>query len=106
MTNCPGLPVGRFATRPGPIMAAADTVTIHIEGKGGHAARPHLSIGPVRGGAQIINQIQTVVARNVDPLKAAVVSICVFQAGNTDHVLPQTALLLGTPPSAPPWVRD
>jgi amidohydrolase len=106
MHNYPGLPVGRFATRPGPIMAAADTVTIHIEGKGGHAARPHLSIDPVLVGAQIVNQIQSVVARNVDPLKAAVVSICVFQAGNTDNVIPQTALLRGTARSLSPEVRD
>src|SRR6266852_1420308 len=106
MHNYPGLPVGRFATRPGPIMAAAATVTIRIEGKGGHAARPHLCIDPVLVGAQIINQIQTVVARNVDPLKAAVVSICVFQAGNTDNVIPQTALLRGTARSLSPEVRD
>src|SRR6266545_718386 len=106
MHNYPGLPVGRFATRPGPIMAAADTVTIRIEGKGGHAARPHFTIDPVLVGAQIINQIQSVVSRNVDPLKAAVVSICVFQAGHTDNVIPQTALLRGTARSLVPEVRD
>jgi amidohydrolase len=106
MHNFPGLPVGEFATRPGPIMAAADRLTIEIEGKGGHAARPHLSIDTVLVGAQIINQIQSIVARNVDPLQAAVVSICMFQAGNTDNVIPQTALLKGTARSLDPTVRD
>ena len=75
---------------PGPIMAAADHIAIDIEGKGGHAARPHLSIDTVLVGAQIVNKLQSIVARNVDPLEAAVVSICMFQAGNTDNVIPQT----------------
>ncbi len=106
MHNFPGLPVGEFAIRPGPIMAAADRLTIEIEGKGGHAARPHLSIDTVLVGAQIINQIQSIVSRNVDPLQAAVVSICMFHAGNTDNVIPQTALLKGTARSLDPKVRD
>jgi hippurate hydrolase len=106
MHNFPGLPVGEFAIRPGPIMAAADRLTIEIEGKGGHAARPHLSIDTVLVGAQIINQIQSIVSRNVDPLQAAVVSICMFQAGHTDNVIPQTALLKGTARSLDPKVRD
>ncbi len=72
MHNYPGLPVGEFAIRPGPMMAAADRVTIEIEGRGGHAARPHIAIDTVLVGAQIINQIQSIVARNVDPLQAAV----------------------------------
>jgi amidohydrolase len=106
MHNYPGLAVGEFAIRPGPIMAAADRLTIDIEGKGGHAARPHLSIDTVLVGAQIINQIQSIVARNVDPLHSAVVSICMFQAGNTDNVIPQTARLKGTARSLDPRVRD
>jgi len=57
-------------------------------------------------GAQIINQIQSIVARNVDPLSSAVISICVFQAGSTDNVIPQTALLRGTARSLTPEVRD
>jgi hippurate hydrolase len=106
MHNYPGLPVGEFALRPGPLMAAADRVTIEIEGRGGHAARPHISVDTVLVGAQIINQIQSIVARNVDPLEAAVISICVFQAGSTDNVIPQTALLRGTARSLTPEVRD
>jgi hippurate hydrolase len=106
MHNFPGLPVGQFAIRGGPLMAAADRISIAIEGKGGHAARPHLAIDTVLVGAQIVNQIQSIVARNVDPLESAVVSICVFAAGNTDNVIPQTAHLGGTARSFSPDVRD
>jgi len=106
MHNFPGMPVGQFAIRPGPIMASADSLTIDIEGKGGHAARPHISVDSVLVGAQIINQIQSIVSRNVDPLHAAVVSICMFQAGHTDNVIPQTARLRGTARSLTPEVRD
>jgi hippurate hydrolase len=106
MHNYPGLPVGEFALRPGPLMASADRVTIEIEGRGGHAARPHISVDTVLVGSQIINQIQSIVARNIDPLDAAVVSICVFQAGSTDNVIPQTALLRGAARALRPEVRD
>jgi len=106
MHNYPGLPVGQFGLRPGPLMAAADRLTIEIEGRGGHAARPHICVDTVLVGAQIINQIQSIVARNVDPLQAAVISICVFQAGSTDNVIPQAALLRGTARSLTPEVRD
>ena len=106
MHNYPGLPVGQFAIRPGPLMAAADRLTIEIEGRGGHAARPHICIDTVVVGAQIVSQIQSIVARNVDPLQAAVISICMFQAGSTDNVIPQTALLRGTARSLSPQVQD
>jgi hippurate hydrolase len=106
MHNYPGMPVGAFGIRAGPMMAAADYVTIDIEGVGGHAARPHLGIDTVLVGAQIINNIQSIVARNVDPLKSAVVSICMFQAGNTDNVIPQTVQLRGTARSLTADVRD
>src|SRR4029077_12360208 len=106
MHNFPGSPAAHCAIRPGPIMASADSLTIDIEGKGGHAARPHLSVDSVLVGAQIINQIQSIVARNVDPLHAAVISICMFQAGNIDNVIPQTAQLRGTARSLTPEVQD
>jgi len=96
MHNHPGLPVGEFAIRPGAMMAAADYIAIDLEGKGGHAARPHLAVDTILVGAQIVNQLQSIVARNVDPLAAAVVSICMFQAGHTDNVIPQRAQLRGT----------
>jgi amidohydrolase len=106
MHNMPGLPVGKFAIRPGAIMAAADRLTIEIEGVGGHAARPHFAVDTVLVGSQIINALQSIVARNVDPLESAVVSITLFQAGHTDNVIPQIALLRGTARSLRPAVRD
>jgi len=106
MHNFPGLPVGEFAIRPGAIMAAADHLQIQIDGKGGHAARPHLSIDTILVGAQMINQLQSIVARNVDPLESAVVSVCTFQAGHADNVIPQHALLRGTARSFTPQVRE
>jgi hippurate hydrolase len=106
MHNYPGMPVGTFGIRPGPMMAAADALTIDIEGIGAHAARPHLGVDTVLVGAQIINALQSVVSRNVDPLKSAVVSICMFRAGNTDNVIPQTVQLRGTARSLAPDVRE
>ena len=105
MHNYPGMPVGQFGIRAGAMMAATDFVSIDIEGVGGHAARPHLGIDTVLVGAQIINAIQSIVSRNVDPLKSGVVSICMFHAGNTDNVIPQTAQLRGTARSLAEDVR-
>jgi len=87
------------------MMAAADYITIDIEGNGAHAARPHLGIDPVVVGAHMITAMQTVVSRNVDPLKSAVVSITMVQAGNTDNVIPQTVRLRGTARSLAEDVR-
>ena len=106
MHNAPGLPVGAFAIRPGAALAASDRIIIDIEGHGGHAAKPHKCVDTILIGAQIINQIQSIVARNVDPIDSAVVSICVFQAGDTGNVIPQTAHLRGTARSLTPAVRD
>jgi len=106
MHNMPGLPVGQFAIRTGPLMAAADHFEIHIEGKGGHAAKPHLSVDPVMIGSQIVTALQTIVARNVDPLKNAVVSVTTFHAGETFNVTPQRAVLTGTARTLDDGVRD
>lgn len=94
--NLPGLPVGRFAVRPGAIMASTDRFYIDILGRGGHAARPHETIDPILVGAQMITALQSIVARNTDPLASGVVSVTTFHAGNTDNVIPQTARLSGT----------
>src|SRR6202012_2045262 len=106
MHNGPGIPIGSFAIRPGPIMASTDAVNIHIEGRGGHAARPHISIDSVFVGAQLITALQSIVSRSVDPLESAVVSICEFHAGNARNVIPQTAELRGTVRTLTPEVRD
>jgi amidohydrolase len=106
MHNYPGMPIGQFAIRPGPMMASSDTISVDIEGIGGHAARPHFAVDTVLVGAQIVNQLQSVVSRNVDPLDAAVISICMFQAGHANNVIPQHAKLRGTARSLSPKVRD
>src|SRR3954451_9383780 len=106
MHNMPGVPVGQFAIRPGPLLAAADRIVIEIEGLGSHAARPHQGIDPVVVGAQIVNQVQTIVSRSVDPIKSGLISICQFYAGSADNVLPQTATLWATAPTLLPQVPD
>ena len=104
--NMPGIPVGAFAIRPGPMMAAADRFTITLTGKGGHAARPHECVDTVVVAAHLIQALQTVVARNVDPLESAVVSTCAAKTGDTFNVIPQTATLLGTVRTLTEPVRD
>ncbi|ALK10064.1 M20 aminoacylase family protein [Blastochloris viridis] len=106
MHNMPGLPLGSFATRPGPLMASADRVFIDIEGKGGHAAHPQATVDTVLVGAAIVQTLQSVVSRNLDPLESGVVSITMFQAGYTDNVIPQTAHLRGTSRALTHEVRD
>lgn len=107
MHNMPGIPIGGFAIRPGAIMASADVIEIDVNGKGGHGgATPHLCIDSILVGAQIVNALQSVVARNIDPMKQAVVSICSFNAGKAHNVIPATAKLLGTARSLDPGVRD
>ncbi len=104
--NYPGLPVGSFAIRSGPLMAAADRLVIEVEGVGGHAARPHFAVDTVLVGSEIVSALQQIVSRNVDPLESAVVSITLFQAGFTDNVIPQSALLRGTARSLKAETRD
>ena len=106
MHNMPGIPVGQFAIRPGAMMAAADRFTITIEGKGGHAARPHDCIDPVVVSAHVITALQTIASRNADPLDSVVVSVCTVKAGEAFNVIPQTAMLLGTVRTLSPEVRD
>ncbi|MBB3020258.1 hippurate hydrolase [Microvirga lupini] len=106
MHNMPGIPVGQFAIRPGAMMAAADRFTITIEGKGGHAARPHECVDPVVISAHVITALQTIASRNTDPLESVVVSVCTVKAGEAFNVIPQTAMLLGTVRTLSPEVRD
>jgi amidohydrolase len=106
MHNGPGIPIGSFAIRPGPIMAATDAIDIRIEGLGGHAARPHKCIDSVLVGAQLITALQSIVSRTVDPLESAVISMCEFHAGNARNVIPQTAELRGTVRTLTAEVRE
>ncbi|MDQ7776648.1 M20 aminoacylase family protein [Paracoccus aminovorans] len=107
MHNMPGYPVGSFAIREGAMMAATDQFDIVVTGKGGHAAKPHEAIDTTLVAAQIIVALQSVVSRNVDPLKSGVISVCVVQTDSTAHnVIPQVVTLKGTARSLAPEVRD
>ncbi len=96
MHNMPGLPVGRFATRTGPLLAATDEFTIDITGYGSHAAKPHQAVDPIVTGAAMVQALQTIVSRNVDPINSVVVSVTKFHAGDAYNVIAPTAEIAGT----------
>ena len=106
MHNAPGLPVGLFATRKGALLASADEFAIHVEGKGSHAAEPHKGVDTLVVGANILLALQSIVARNLDPLKSGVVTVGAIHGGTAANVIPQTAELTGTVRSLLPEVRD
>ncbi len=87
---------GVIEVLPGPIMASADILRLTIQGKGGHAAHPHDTIDPVAIGSEIVGALQKIVSRQTDPTEAAVISICLFRAGDTFNVIPNSAYLEGT----------
>ncbi|OIQ84230.1 putative hydrolase YxeP [mine drainage metagenome] len=98
MHNWPQLPAGTIGLAPGAMMAAADRVTIHVNGSGGHGAHPDLAVDPVLVAAHIITAVQSIVSRNVDPLDEAVVSICALHGGDLGamSVIPRQVTLVGT----------
>jgi len=96
MHNMPGLGVGEFSITPGPMMAAADTFEMTITGRGGHAAKPHGCIDPAMVTVQLVQAIQTIVSRNAQPLDSLVISVTQIHLGDTDNVIPQTAMIGGT----------
>ena len=106
--NWPALPPGTIAVRPGPMMAAADRIEIHIEGRGGHGAHPHIAVDPVLVAGHIITAAQSIVARNVSPVDTAVVSLCAMHAGNLAamSVIPREAKLVGTVRTFRPQTQD
>ena len=106
MHNRPGLPVGEFTIAPGPIMGSVDMFDIEITGKGGHAAMPDRSIDPMPVMAALIQGLQSIVSRNLDPVDAAVVSVTRVQAGDAYNVIPQTLALAGTVRTLREEVRD
>lgn len=106
--NRPDLDLGKWGTRSGPFMAAADGFTIEISGKGGHAARPHLLCDPMVVAANLVLAAQTIVSRNVSPLETAVVGISAIEGGNLPAfaVVPDTVRLTGTVRTYEPAIRD
>lgn len=106
MHNWPGLPVGQFGVRPGPIMASSDIFDIELTGNGCHAAMPHTGIDLVVAASALVQALQTIPSRSVDPLEPAVVSVTQLHAGDAYNVIPGTAVLRGTARAFSPEVQD
>jgi len=97
MHNWPGVPLGSFAVRSGPQMAGADMFEVKVQGRGGHGAQPHLAVDTTVAASAIVMALQSIVSRNADPLKTAVVSVCSFHT-DTDiyNVIADQVMLKGT----------
>lgn len=106
MHNRPNLPLGQFTINSGPIMGSVDEVKITITGRGGHAARPEQNIDPLPVAGALLQAVQTLTSRNMDPIDSAVVSLCTIQAGNAFNVIPQDVTLTGTVRTLREEVRD
>lgn len=106
MHNVPGLPVGSFASNVGPLMAAADHIEIRVEGKGAHAALPHDGVDTIVVATALVQALQSIVSRNLDPIDQAVVSITQIHAGDAFNVIPPVAELAGTVRTFMPETRD
>jgi amidohydrolase len=90
------LPLGKIGVRSGPLMAAVEQFDITIQGRGGHGAMPHQTVDALVVGAEVVSALQSIVARNVNPIDAAVVTVGQFQAGKARNVIADTATLAGT----------
>lgn len=106
MHNMPGFEEGHFAVCKGPLMASADFFDVKITGSGGHGAFPHQTVDPIVVACEVINAWQKIVSRNVDPLKAAVVTVGQIHGGNTSNVIPEEVTLSGTTRAFDPAVQD
>ncbi|MFN7104086.1 MAG: M20 aminoacylase family protein [Pseudorhizobium sp.] len=106
MHNSPGLPLGEFAIRKGSVMAAADTFEITVNGRGSHAAQPHLSVDPVLTAGHILVSLQSIVSRQTDPLKSLVVTVASIHGGGASNVIPDTVKMGGTVRTLLPETRD
>jgi amidohydrolase len=96
MHNTPGLPIGTFAIRPGPMMAGGAFFDITVAGSGSHGARPEVGVDPVLAASHIVVALQAIVARNIPPADTAVVSATAIRTGDAYNVIPQTAVIRGT----------
>ncbi|MCP4329308.1 MAG: amidohydrolase [Alphaproteobacteria bacterium] len=106
MHNWPGLEVGRFAVRNGPIMAASDMFEIIVKGSGSHAAMPHLGVDSVLVAAEVVGALQSIVSRNLHPIDSGVVTVTQIHGGDTWNVIPDRIILRGTTRAFKPHVRD
>jgi amidohydrolase len=99
-------PLGKIELRGGPAMASTDSFRIIVKGKGGHGAQPETTVDPIVVGSQIVVALQTIVSREIDPNRAAVVTVGAFRAGEANNVIPDTAELRGTVRSFLPEIRQ
>jgi len=99
-------PVDWIGIVPGPVMAAADTFTVRIIGKGGHGAVPNLCNDPILAASQVVNLLQGIISRNVSPLKSAVVTVASIHGGEAFNVIPSEVELKGTIRSFEPTIRE
>ncbi|MDZ5647688.1 M20 aminoacylase family protein [Nitrospirillum sp. BR 11828] len=106
MHNWPELPPGKMGVRPGPVMAGADRFEITIQGRGGHAAQPHLGVDPVVVAAQLVVAAQTLVSRTISPVECGVVSITRIHAGTAYNIIPNEVKLAGTVRALTPEIRQ
>lgn len=108
MHNWPSMKPGTVGINPGPMMAAADRITIDITGRGGHGAHAYMTVDPVLVAGHIITAVQSIVSRNVKPIDSAVISLCAMQAGDMGafSVVPGKATLVGTVRTFNPDVQD
>ena len=104
--NTPNLPLGHFALREGPIMAAVDDARITVHGRGGHVGVPEDAADPVLAGAGIVMALQTIVSRNISPFESAVVTVASFHAGTASNIISETAELVISIRSFEPDIRD
>src|SRR5947207_3294514 len=94
--NWPDLPAGTIATRPGPIMAAADRFEITIEGRGGHAAIPQNTPDAILAASTLVAELNTIVSRRIPPTSSAVLSVTRIAGGHSHSVLPANVTIVGT----------
>ncbi len=94
--NWPSLPAGRFALRPGPVMAATNEFWITLAGRGAHGAMPHLGIDPVPAACALVQGFQTIVTRNRRPIDPAVISVTTIHTGEATNVIPERCAISGT----------
>jgi hippurate hydrolase len=100
------LPFGIFSTRPGPMLAAADQITVTVHGRGGHASQPHRAADPIPAACEMVIALQTVVTRKFDVFDPVVITVGSFHAGTTDNVIPDEATFLATARSYSPESRE
>jgi amidohydrolase len=94
--NWPGMKAGQFALRPGPMMASSNEFRITIQGKGAHAAMPHLGVDPMPVACQVVQALQTIVTRNKRPIDTAVISVTMIHGGEAINVVPDSCEIRGT----------